>query len=261
MPPLPPPPRHTSLPLSLSLDEYASIVHLIIVIYTMRISTQIPIAITIAVAARKLKMSQQQQEEQPEAVKYGDLFDVSGQLASQPIAPEDAEALLSAEKAALGQIPKGGPASVMQSAARLNQQRGLLRDHDDDTTIITPGQGATLAQSQLAGYHLITESVAGQVIGQYSQPKEIMMKKYQQQLVDPDAITIGEALEATALKAGSKAIDQSDAAAIQAAEVRATGLGHVIPGGIAAEAQSAAAHNLRTTNDRDKTKLEDILTV
>lgn len=36
------------------------------------------------------------------------------------------------------------------------------------------------------------------------------------------AITIGQAPEATALTAGDKPVDQSDAAAIQAAEVRAT---------------------------------------
>ncbi|EYU20966.1 hypothetical protein MIMGU_mgv1a019437mg, partial [Erythranthe guttata] len=45
-----------------------------------------------------------------------------------------------------------------------------------------------------------------------------------------------------------------------AAEVRATGLGHVVPGGLGAQAQSAAAYNAQTTRDEDKAKLGDILT-
>ncbi|KAJ0960113.1 hypothetical protein J5N97_000107 [Dioscorea zingiberensis] len=43
-------------------------------------------------------------------------------------------------------------------------------------------------------------------------------------------ITIGEALEASAQTAGDRPVDQSDAAAIQAAEVRATGSNVIIPG-------------------------------
>ncbi|CAI9768753.1 unnamed protein product [Fraxinus pennsylvanica] len=75
----------------------------------------------------------------------------------------------------------------------------------------------------------------------------------------PDVITIGEALEATAFSAGNKPVDESDPAAVQAAEIRATGLCHAVPGGVAAEAQSAAAYNARTMRDEDKTKLGDIL--
>lgn len=78
---------------------------------------------------------------------------------------------------------------------------------------------------------------------------------------DDDAVTIGEALEATALSAGNKAIDKSDVAAIQAAEDRATGLGHLVPGGIGAEAESAAAYNMKTTRGEEKTTLADVLTV
>lgn len=76
-----------------------------------------------------------------------------------------------------------------------------------------------------------------------------------------DAITIGEALEATAFSAGNKPIDESDAAAIQAAEIRATGLGHAVPGSVVAEAQSAAAYNARKMRDEDMTKLGDVLIV
>ncbi|PNY03680.1 late embryogenesis abundant protein d-34-like [Trifolium pratense] len=67
-------------------------------------------------------------------------------------------------------------------------------------------------------------------------------------------VTIGEALEATVLTAGKKPVEWSDAAAIQAAEVRATGRTNIVPG-----AQSAATINSRTEKDEDKTKLADIL--
>lgn len=38
--------------------------------------------------------------------------------------------------------------------------------------------------------------------------------------LDKDAITVGEALEASSLSAGNKPVEQSDAAAIQAAEMK-----------------------------------------
>ncbi|GAU21413.1 hypothetical protein TSUD_32440 [Trifolium subterraneum] len=72
-------------------------------------------------------------------------------------------------------------------------------------------------------------------------------------------VTIGEALEATVLTAGKKPVEWSDAAAIQAAEVRATGRTNIVPGGVAAAAQSAATLNSRTEKDEDKMKLADIL--
>lgn len=73
--------------------------------------------------------------------------------------------------------------------------------------------------------------------------------------------TIGEALEATAQTAADKPVDQSDAAAIQAAEVRATGSTVITPGGLAASAQSAAAHNETVDRDENKIKLNQVLAV
>ncbi|KAG6426901.1 hypothetical protein SASPL_111140 [Salvia splendens] len=93
---------------------------------------------------------------QPQPVKYGDVFNVSGQLASQPISPQDAAALQAAETAAYGQ--------TIKVDIQIDESK-----------------------STAAG----------------------------------DAVTIGEALEATALSAGNKPVDKSDVAAIQAAEVRA----------------------------------------
>lgn len=75
------------------------------------------------------------------------------------------------------------------------------------------------------------------------------------------AITIGEALEAAGQTAGKKAVDQSDAAAIQAAVVRATGVNAITPGGLAATAQSAASYNENILGDADKVKLGDVLAV
>lgn len=75
-------------------------------------------------------------------------------------------------------------------------------------------------------------------------------------------ITIGEALEATAYSAtGDKPIDQSDAAAIKAAEVRALRSTETPSTGIGAQAQSAADLNTRVLSDESKTKLSDVLAV
>ncbi|KAL2556757.1 Seed maturation protein [Forsythia ovata] len=198
-------------------------------------------------------MSQEQQQ-WAKPVRYGDVFHVQGELASKPVAPQDAATLQAAENIALGKIQKGGPAAVMQSAADVNERRGVVR-HDDITNIVRD-EGATISEADAGGDRVVTEAIGGQVVGQYVQPGDVGATGIDRR----DAITIGEALEATALSAGKKPIDESDAAAIQAAEIRATGLGHVVPGGVAAEAQSAAVYNARTMRDEDKTKLDDVLT-
>lgn len=92
---------------------------------------------------------------------------------------------------------------------------------------------------------------------QYAEPTPVQTGRVS--AVGESAITIGEALEATAQTVGHKAVDQSDASAIQAAEVRATGNNVTSPGGLAAMAQSAAAYNADCTRDEDKVKLGDVL--
>ncbi|KAF3513630.1 hypothetical protein F2Q69_00004078 [Brassica cretica] len=72
-------------------------------------------------------------------------------------------------------------------------------------------------------------------------------------------ITIGQALEATVHTAGKKPVDHSDAAAIQAAEVRASSNNVIAPGGVAASAQSAADYNAPIEFDENKIKLADVL--
>lgn len=54
-------------------------------------------------------------------------------------------------------------------------------------------------------------------------------------------------------------MQRSDTAAIQAAEVRATGSSVVVPGGLAA--QSAVSHNEQMDRDEDMIKLSSLLTV
>lgn len=97
------------------------------------------------------------------------------------------------------------------------------------------------------------------IVGQEDQKDALTPTKNYSEL--KGNITIGEALEATVLTAGDRPVDYSDAAAIQAAEVRATGRTNIIPGGVAAAAQSAATRNARATRDEDKTKLAEVLAV
>ncbi|OMO80741.1 Seed maturation protein [Corchorus capsularis] len=177
-----------------------------------------------------------QGDQNQEPIKYGHLFNVQGELANKPIAPQDAAMMQTAETEVLGQTQKGGTAAVMQAAATRNEQAGLVGHND--ITDIAGEQGVSVSETDVPGRRIITEAVAGQ----------------------QSAITIGEALEATAHTAGNKPVDQSDAAAIQAAEVRATGSNVITPGGLAATAQSAAAHNAAVYHDDEKIKLNEVLT-
>ncbi|KAK9945282.1 hypothetical protein M0R45_010804 [Rubus argutus] len=191
---------------------------------------------------------QRPQGDQLEPIKYGDVFNVSSELASHPIAPRDASTVQAAENTVIGETQKGGPAAVMQSAATYNERAGLHRHRD-----ATGEEGVTFWESiNLDGNIVVTERVAGQVVGQYVEP----LLPGGPAVLDEDAITIGEALEATALSAGDKPVDQSDAAAIEAAEMRATGSSEISPGGLAAVAQYAVSANAR---EALKTKLADVL--
>jgi predicted RNA-binding protein len=71
-----------------------------------------------------------------------------------------------------------------------------------------------------------------------------------------DAVTIGEALQAAASDAP---VGLADAAAAEAAETRATGLGRVVPGGVAAAAQKAAETNMRLDAGEEKVRLRDVV--
>ncbi|KAJ4877706.1 Seed maturation protein [Raphanus sativus] len=104
------------------------------------------------------------------------------------------------------------------------------------------------------------KGVVADASGEQAKGEEVNEKKV---AANPPAsegtITIGEALEAAVLTAGNKPVEWSDAAAIQAAEVRATGRTNIMPGGVAASAQSAATLNARANSDDDKTTLAVVL--
>ncbi|KAK4257950.1 hypothetical protein QN277_007472 [Acacia crassicarpa] len=191
-------------------------------------------------------------------IKYGDVFIVTGDLAQKPVAPQDAAMMQSAETRVIGRTQPGGVAATMQSASSINEQAGFVGHRD--VSDITVDRGVTVMETQVAGRRIVTEAVGGQVVGQYVQPTS----NQPAQAVaggggDTEKLTIGEALEATVHTVGDKPVEQSDAAAIQAAEMRATGRNEITPGGLAATAQSAAAYNAGCDKDEDKIKMSDIM--
>ncbi|KAE8686626.1 Late embryoproteinsis abundant protein D-34 [Hibiscus syriacus] len=193
-------------------------------------------------------MSQQQpMKPEEEAIRYGDVFDIQGELAEKLVAPKDAAMMQIAENALLGESKKDCAAAAMESAAMKNERAGFVGPDD-----VNVHSAVTIEETHLDGKRIITESI---------DDKEIPLS-YSASVPrggSRSLITIGEALEAAALTAGKKAVDWSDAAAIQAAEVRATGRTNIIPGGVAAAAQSAATRNANTFRQEDWIKLSDIL--
>ncbi|BBH10286.1 Seed maturation protein, partial [Prunus dulcis] len=185
-----------------------------------------------------------------EPLKYGDVFNVSGELASRPVAPRDAATAQAAENLVLGETQRGGPAAVMQSAATYNERARLVGHRD--ATKVAREEGVSVTEGiNPDGNRVVTEHVGcGPICG------TAFADGSPGGALDRDAITIGEALEATALSAGDEPIDKSDAAAIQAAEMKATGRTEIDPGGVAAMAQYAASVNPRDVN---KKKLGDVL--
>ncbi|PSS14609.1 Late embryogenesis abundant protein like [Actinidia chinensis var. chinensis] len=201
-------------------------------------------------------MSQKQPQwskTEEEAIKYGDVFSVSGDLASKHIAPQDAVTMQAAENMTLGKNPNGSPAVVMQAAA---DERCSAIGHDEVTDVASD-QGVAVSEMIIADGHVIRESVGDQIMGKYTAPATGQGRA--QEPAISDAFTIGDALEATALSAGDKPVDQSDAAAIQAAEMIASGTNEIAPGGVGATAQSEVTRNVRAMRDEDKTKLGVVL--
>ncbi|PPS15165.1 hypothetical protein GOBAR_AA05400 [Gossypium barbadense] len=77
--------------------------------------------------------------------------------------------------------------------------------------------------------------------------------------VGESGITIGEALEATAISVGDKPVDRGDAAAIRAAEARAAGGNVTQRSGLGAKAQAAVNFNDRVAYDYNKITISDVL--
>ncbi|KAF3436279.1 hypothetical protein FNV43_RR23371 [Rhamnella rubrinervis] len=105
----------------------------------------------------------------------------------------------------------------------------------NQVTDVPRNEGVTVVEVDVVGNRVIREAVGGQVVAEYVEP------------------------QLTALSIGDKPVEQSDASAIQAAEVRATGTNEVQPGGVAATAQAAATYNARTMFEGGKTKVSDVL--
>lgn len=191
-------------------------------------------------------------EEQTRAkpITYGDIFRVSGEVEKEPITVKDAALMQSAETRAVGNSHKGGAAAIMQSAAEINEILGLV---DRKRETIAAAEGMAVIETQVPGQVLCTEFIAGQPV--HSELKPVPTRH---SVAASDAITIGQALEAAAIKKGEKPIDLNDARAIQSAEKRATGNPITQKGGLAATAQAAAELNPRV-NDVGKTTLSNIL--
>jgi len=109
---------------------------------------------------------------QQEPIKYGDAFAVKGELAAQPIAPRDAAAMRSAEDSVPGvQVPQesgGGfsAAAFMEWAAQYNEAVGAVRP--GQASDAAAKHGINVTQDAVPGGRIVTEFVAGQVVGQYA---------------------------------------------------------------------------------------------
>ncbi|XP_050942063.1 late embryogenesis abundant protein D-34 isoform X2 [Cucumis melo] len=198
----------------------------------------------------QLQQPRQNDDEQLETIKYGDVFNVSGDLAANPIAPEDARMMASAETRVLGQMHEAGPADVMRAAAAHNVQVGVLSSRD--ISDVAKNQGINISETDVPGARVVSECVAGQYLDTTTASGVEMPEQ--------DVITIGQALEAACQIIGNKPVEQSDAAAIHAAEVCATGNNAMNPGGLGATAQAAAIFNAAMDRDEDKIKLNYVLT-
>lgn len=109
----------------------------------------------------QLQQPRQNDDEQLETIKYGDVFNVSGDLAANPIAPEDARMMASAETRVLGQMHEAGPADVMRAAAAHNVQVGVLSSRD--ISDVAKNQGINISETDVPGARVVSECVAGQV--------------------------------------------------------------------------------------------------
>ncbi|CAN4111241.1 unnamed protein product [Withania somnifera] len=137
----------------------------------------------------------------------------------------------------------------------MSQEQPRREEAEQEHESVKQEEVSEVQGSSLARKKAVAEFIGGQIFGKDRKQASVSSEPASGRA----NITIGEALEATVVTAGNKAVDYSDAAAIQAAEVRATGRTNIIPGGVAAAAQSAATRNARLTKEEEKTKLAEIL--
>ncbi|CAN6238472.1 unnamed protein product [Urochloa humidicola] len=118
------------------------------------------------------------------------------------------------------------------------------------------GGGLQVTETDLpAGRRMVTTSAGGQVMAQFTVPVP-----GQNVAEETDAVTVGEALQAAArTSGGDRPVSHADAAAAQAAEARATGLGGNLPGGVAAAAQRAAEANAAAAGGKAAVRVRDVV--
>ncbi|GLU03545.1 hypothetical protein SLE2022_207380 [Rubroshorea leprosula] len=162
----------------------------------------------------------------------------------------------SAENQVLGKMQPD--AAVMNSAAAANEKAGLVR-HDQGTGMVgREGVSVTKSRDIDSGNVVVTKAVGDQIVGQHAH--QDVPPPSQTRTVDLNAnVSIGEALEATAMSIGDKPIDHSDAAAIEAAEMRATGGNERKHGGLGTMARSVANFNVRAEKDDDRITISDLV--
>jgi hypothetical protein len=197
-----------------------------------------------------------------EPIKFGDVFNVSGDLASETISPQAAATMAAVESRVFGQPQRGSPAAAMQAAAVINEASGQCLVGRHGIAEMAKDHIISVTETSADGRRVVTEAIDGQILGRRVEPDaHSVPMNMGSAAIDGDPITIGEALEAAGLSAGDKPVDQNDADAISAAEIRATGEKSVKPGGVGASAQSAATLNSHANRRKEMTKLSDVLTV
>ncbi|CAL4887198.1 unnamed protein product [Urochloa decumbens] len=123
------------------------------------------------------------------------------------------------------------PPSANRHEARREQDKVIGRGQEQSG-------GLQVSETDLpAGRRMVTTSTGGQVLARFTVPVP-----GQDVAEATDAVTVGEALQAA--PGDDRPVSLADAAAVQAAEMRATGLGGNLPGGVAAAAQRAAEANM-----------------
>ncbi|KAE9621942.1 hypothetical protein Lal_00032619 [Lupinus albus] len=106
-------------------------------------------------------------QEQAKCIRYGDVFQVDGELAKKPITPRDAAVVQSVESQIMGgHTQKGGPASIMESAAAKNERAGVV-SHKASTNIAR-NDGTTIYEDKcVGGKRVLTQTLGGEVLGQF----------------------------------------------------------------------------------------------
>ncbi|XP_051191160.1 late embryogenesis abundant protein D-34 [Lolium perenne] len=145
------------------------------------------------------------------------------------------------------------PPTAAGKDARRQRERDEFLAREQQPQQQTDGGLRVTEADQHDGTHVVTASAGGQLIAQFTAPTPGD--------TTDDAVTIGEALQAAASDAP---VGLADAAAAEAAETRATGLGRVVPGGVAAAAQKAAETNMRLGGgvgdaDEEMVRLRDVV--